>query len=114
MSLALALFVHVLPTERPSVPEPETVTPSTPLLKAVRISVATLDLPPPPPPLTALPSPAQSTVKVAVVRPLKPAGPTIAKTTVSPLKPSIDPPVSPPQKVAKLKPTAPKHNRYKN
>ena len=57
MSLALALFVHVLPTERPSAPKPETVTPPTPLLKAVRISVATLDLPPPtalpPPPLTA-------------------------------------------------------------
>ncbi len=96
LSLALALFVHVLPTERPSASKPETVTPPTPLLKAVRISVATLDLPPPPPPLTTLPSPAQSTVKAAVVRPLKPAGPAVAKTTVSPLKPSIDPPVSPP------------------
>ena len=106
LSLALALFVHVLPTQRPSVPEPETVTPSTPLLKAVRISVATLDLPPPPPPLTALPSPAQSTVKAAVVRPLKPAGPAIAKTTVSPLKPSIDPAISPPQKVAPLEPSS--------
>mgnify|MGYP004271396563 CR=1 FL=1 len=48
LSLALALFVHVLPTERPSAPKPQTVTPPTPLLKAVRISVATLDLPPPP------------------------------------------------------------------
>ncbi|MEC7396711.1 MAG: hypothetical protein VX639_06120 [Pseudomonadota bacterium] len=104
LSLALALFVHFLPTQRPSVPEPETVTPSTPLLKAVRISVATLDLPPPP--LTALPSPAQSTVKAAVVRPLKPAGPAIAKTTVSPLKPSIDPAISPPQKVAPLEPSS--------
>ena len=107
LSLALALFVHLLPTERPSAPKSETVTPPTPLLKAVQISVATLDLPPPPPPpLTALPSPAQSTVEVAVVRPLKPAGPAVAKTTVSPLKPSIDPPVSPLQKVAKLKPTS--------
>ena len=103
LSLALALFVHLLPTERSSAPKSETVPPPTPLLKAVRISVATLDLPPPP--LTALPSPAQSTVKAAVVRPLKPAGPAVAKTTVSPLKPSIDPPVSPLQKVAKLKPT---------
>ncbi|MEC8198260.1 MAG: hypothetical protein VX085_01690, partial [Pseudomonadota bacterium] len=107
MSLALALFVHLLPTERPSAPKSETVPPPTPLPKAVRISVATLDLPPPPPPpLTALPSTAQSTVEVAVVRPLKPAGPAVAKTTVSPLKPSIDPPVSPLQKVAKLKPTS--------
>ena len=107
LSLALALFVHLLPTERPSAPKSETVPPPTLLLKAVQISVNTLDLPPPPPPpLTALPSPAQSTVKVAVVRPLKPAGPAVAKTTVSPLKPSIDPPVSPLQKVAQLKPTS--------
>ena len=71
LSLALALFVHVLPTERPSAPKPETVTPPTPLLKTEQISVATLDLP----------SPAQSPVNAAVVKPLKPAGPAVAKTT---------------------------------